>query len=97
MLATARARGEIGYSLRVDGQLGPVVLWTNFQRMYLAVLLMSIPPVYSGKYFVNGTCARGAESVQTNSTIGLGTHLGQLRLEHVDLVILFFDPSSSRT
>jgi len=47
---------------------------------------MSVPPVYSGKYLFNGTCARRrCASAQTQSTGDLATHLGQLYLEHVDL------------
>ena len=59
----------------------------NFQRMNLAALLISEPPVYSGKKRSSGTCnfvGVGLSCFQR--TNGAGTHLRQLVLEDVDFI-----------
>lgn len=52
----------------------------NRQRMYFAALFISAPPVYSGKYFSNGTCkTRHLESVLLEQ--GLESTFGSLTLK----------------
>jgi hypothetical protein len=42
-------------ALWIDAQARAIGLHEPPQYIYLAALLMSSPPVYSGKYFSNGT------------------------------------------
>lgn len=57
----------------------------NLYRIYFAALLMSAPPVYSGKYFSNGICKTSMNlhaCVQHNSF----TYPGKLVLEYINLI-----------
>jgi hypothetical protein len=53
--------------------------------MYFAALLMSAPPVYSGKYFSIGTCTTSM-NLHACAQHSSFAYLGKLVLEYVNLV-----------
>lgn len=57
----------------------------NFHSIYFAALLMSAPPVYSGKYFSMGTCKASMnphECIRHDSS----AHLGKFILKYINFI-----------
>jgi hypothetical protein len=58
----------------------------NRQRMYLAPLLTSAPPVYSGKNLSRWTWKKERSGERERGIYRVCEYLGELGLEYVDLI-----------